>query len=108
MAAFDGFAVQPLVVAAEVQRRLPMLEQCYQRRLAANPALAGTIGIHWYITETGEVPESCITEDTTGDAELAACVNVLVTTGVFPKPRGGTVDVLFPFVFNAPTTVAQN
>jgi beta-lactamase regulating signal transducer with metallopeptidase domain len=95
-------AVDLSLVATEVKRRLPDLEQCYERRLAVDPTLSGTVVIHWNIAEGGEVPEACITGDTVGDKELVACVNKLVLEGGrFPAPRGGPVNVSFPFVFTA-------
>jgi beta-lactamase regulating signal transducer with metallopeptidase domain len=88
------------LVATEVKRRLGDLEQCYERRLAVKPALAGTVVIHWVIDETGMVPDACITKDTVGDPEVSACVNKLVLEGgSFPAPSGGSVDVSLPFVF---------
>jgi hypothetical protein len=58
--------------------------------------------IHWVIEESGHVADACITKDTVGDRELADCVNALVLeTGAFPAPRGGSVDVSVPFVFAA-------
>jgi hypothetical protein len=96
----QGAIALPLVTA-EITRRLGRLEACYDRRLALEPALSGTIEIHWVIAENGDVPESCITKDTVGDRELVDCVNQLVLEGGrFPAPRGGSVDVSFPFVFN--------
>lgn len=93
-------------VAAEVQRRLGHLEQCYGRRLAVQPALAGTVVIHWTIADTGKVADTCITADTVGDAAVSACVNDLVAEGGFPAPQGGPLDVSFPFVFAAPAAPA--
>ena len=100
-------AVDLSLVAAEVQRRLGSLEQCYERRLAVNPALSGTVVIHWTIAETGEVPDACITTDTVGDREVTDCVNQLVQHGRFPAPHGGSVDVSFPFVFTARAAVVE-
>ena len=90
-------------VATEVNQRLGALEQCYARRLQLRPNLAGKVVIHWCITETGEVPEACVTEDTVGDHEITECVNQLVKDGRFPAPRGGPISVSFPFVFGALT-----
>lgn len=94
-------------ISTEVQRRLAGLEGCYERRLAAKPALAGTVEIHWNLAETGEVMEACITRDTVGDQEIVDCVNKLVLDGGrFPAPRGGAVDVSVPFVFTTRAAVA--
>lgn len=95
------------LIATEVKRRLGDLEHCYERRLAVKPALSGTVEIHWYIDETGKVPEACITKDTVGDPEVTACVNKLILDGGrFPAPTGGSVDVSLPFVFTARAAVA--
>jgi len=85
-------------VETEVKRRMTALQKCYERRLAANPMLAGTVVIHWTITATGDVPESCITRDTVEDRELIDCVNELAKAP-FPAPPDGAVAVEFPFVF---------
>jgi hypothetical protein len=95
------------LVATEVKRHLGNLEQCYERRLAVEPALSGTVIIHWTIAATGKVTDACITEDTVGDREIIACVNKLVLEGgPFPAPRGGSVDVSLPFVFTARSALA--
>lgn len=103
---FQG-ALDLAAVSAEVQRHVGDLEQCYRRRLAVDPALAGKVVIHWTITETGEVPDQCITEDTVHDKAISDCVNKLVRAGRYPPPRGGAVDVSFPFVFTAPTIATR-
>jgi hypothetical protein len=96
--AYQG-ALDLSFVATEVTRRLDGLAQCYERRLAVDPALAGTVVIHWTIEETGQVTEACITEDTVGDRAIVACVNQLVREGAFPAPRGGAISVSLPFRF---------
>jgi hypothetical protein len=35
------------------------------------------------------------------DAEVLACANELIAKGQFSPPRGGAVDISFPFVFAA-------
>ena len=87
-------------VSTEVKRRIGNLEQCYERRLAVQPAMAGTVVIHWAMSSTGEVMDTCVTKDTVGDRELLDCVSQLVAEGPFPAPRDGAVDVSFPFVFS--------
>jgi hypothetical protein len=91
-------------VSAEVKRRLGALQACYARRLGVVSSLAGRVEIHWTIAESGKVPESCITDDTVGDAELTACVNELILGASFPPPRGGSVQVTLPFEFGAKRT----
>lgn len=93
-------------VVEEVNRRLPELDRCYQRRLAVSPSLSGTVLIHGYVEPTGHVVETCITTDTVGDKELGECVNQLVRGATFPGGHGATVDVSIPFVFTPRTTAS--
>ena len=105
-AGFQG-APDLAAISAEVQRHVAELDQCYQRRLAEHPTLAGTVVIHWTITETGAVPDQCITEDTVHDEAINDCVNKLVSAGHYPPSIGGPVDVSFPFVFTAATVATR-
>ena len=42
-----------------------------------------------------------VEQDTLGDAEVASCIKSLIARWRFPAPSGGSVDVSFPFVFQA-------
>jgi beta-lactamase regulating signal transducer with metallopeptidase domain len=96
------------LVATEVKHRIGALADCYERQLAATPTLAGTVEIHWVIAPSGTVMDACVTKDTVGNREITACVNKLVLEGgPFPAPSGGSVDVVFPFVFAPNPTVAS-
>ncbi|HEU0029863.1 MAG TPA: M56 family metallopeptidase [Kofleriaceae bacterium] len=88
-------------VQTEVARRLGALEACYERRLADDPMLAGTIVLQWTIGGTGEVAALYVPTDTVHDSQLLSCVEDVVESTRFPAPRTGTVDVVFPFVFDA-------
>lgn len=90
-----------LPVAAEVERHLGALEECYERRLQVRPTLSGQIIMHWAIQANGETDAGCITHDSLGDAEVLACVNQLIRTATFPPPSAGPLEVSFPFVFAA-------
>lgn len=86
-------------VASVVKDRLGALEQCYERQLATNPTLSGTVEIHWVILTTGKVADACIVKDTVANREITECVNKLVLEGQFPAPQLSSVDVMIPFVF---------
>ena len=95
----SGGTFDVAAVTAEVEGHLGELQQCYARRLAVTPTLAGQIVIHGAITPSGDVADVCIIEDTVGDRELAECVNQLIKARHFAPPRGGSVDVQFPLTF---------
>jgi outer membrane biosynthesis protein TonB len=98
--AVDG-DLDPNMVAKEVRTRLGAIKACYERALKRNPNLSGKVVIHWTITQAGTVSGVDVEQDTLGDAEVASCIKSLIARWRFPAPSGGSVDVSFPFVFQA-------
>ena len=98
--AVDG-ELDPNMVAKEVRSRLGAIKACYERALKRNPNLSGKVVIHWTITQAGTVSGVGVEQDTLGDAEVASCIKSLIARWRFPAPSGGSVDVSFPFVFQA-------
>lgn len=88
------------VVMNVVQQHLGDLQTCYEQRLRVRPGLSGEVSIHWAIAPSGEVVEQCLTADTVGDPEVAACVNAFVRGSHFPV-SAETFSVSVPFVFRA-------
>ncbi len=98
--AVDG-ELDPSIVSKEVRSRLGAIKACYERALKRNPNLSGKIVIHWTITAAGTVSGVDVENDTMGDSEVASCIKSLVARWRFPAPSGGSVEVSFPFVFQA-------
>jgi len=98
--AVDG-ELDPSLVSKEVRARLGAIKGCYERSLKRNPNLSGKIKIRWTITAAGTVSEVEIEEDSMGDAEVTSCIRGLVKRWRFPAPSGGSVDVVYPFVFQS-------
>jgi hypothetical protein len=98
--AVDG-ELDPGLVAKEVKSRLGAIKACYERALKRNPSLSGKVVIHWTITAAGTVSGADVEQDTLGDAEVSSCIKSLISRWRFPAPAGGSVDVSFPFVFQA-------
>src|SRR3954465_8254366 len=98
--AVDG-ELDPAMVAKEVRSRLGAIKACYERALKRNPTLSGKVVIHWTITAAGTVSGIDVENDTMGDNEVASCIKGLVARWRFPAPAGGSVEVSFPFVFQA-------
>ena len=98
--AVDG-ELDPSIVSKEVRSRLGAIKACYERALKRNPNLSGKIVIHWTITAAGTVSGVDVETDTLGDNEVASCIKSLVARWRFPAPSGGSVEVSFPFVFQA-------
>ena len=98
--AVDG-ELDPSIVSKEVRSRLGAIKACYERALKRNPSLSGKIVVHWTITAAGTVSGIDVENDTLGDSEVASCIKSLVARWRFPAPAGGSVEVSFPFVFQA-------
>lgn len=80
-------------------RRLA-IEACYDRELVATPTLSGRIGIQITIQESGAVSGVHVTDNSTGNATLGACVVAVIQGFHFnPGASGGSVSYTFPFVF---------
>lgn len=98
--AVDG-ELDPSLVSKEVRARLSAIKMCYERALKRNPNLSGKVKVRWTITAAGTVSAVDIEEDSMGDAEVSSCIKGLVSRWRFPAPSGGSVDVVYPFVFQA-------
>jgi TonB family protein len=98
--AVDG-ELDPGVVSKEVRSRLGAIKACYERALKRNPTLSGKVVVHWTITAAGTVSGIDVENDSLGDSEVANCIKSLVARWRFPAPAGGSVEVSFPFVFQA-------
>jgi TonB family protein len=77
------------------------IKACYERALKRNPNLSGKVVVRWTITAAGTVNGVDIDQDTLGDSEVTNCIKGLVARWRFPTPQGGSVEVSFPFVFQA-------
>ena len=98
--AVDG-ELDPSLVSKEVRTRIGAIKGCYERSLKRNPNLSGKIKVRWTITAAGTVSAVEIEEDSMGDAEVSSCIKGLVSHWRFPAPSGGSVDVVYPFVFQS-------
>jgi hypothetical protein len=87
------------VVAKEVRTRIGAIKACYERALKRKPDLAGKVKMRWTISAAGTVSAVEVEEDRLGDAEVASCIKGLVSRWRFLAPSGGSVDVVYPFVF---------
>jgi outer membrane biosynthesis protein TonB len=98
--AVDG-ELDPSLVSKEVRARLGAIKACYERSLKRNPSLSGKIKIRWTITAAGTVSGIEIDEDSMGDSEVTSCMRGLISRWRFPAPSGGSVEVVYPFVFQS-------
>ena len=78
------------------------LEQCYLQRLAVNPELTGSISVYVELGPQGEfLKPPAIESNSTGDADLVTCVNLLLPNLHFrPLGENNTAWVRYPILFS--------
>lgn len=76
------------------------VRHCYNQGLARNPNLSGRVAVMFTIGPSGLVPTAAVSENTTGNTNVANCVAKAVRRWKFPKPAsGGSAMVTYPFSF---------
>ena len=96
----DG-SLDPSIVAKEVRQRLGAIKACYERALKRNPQLGGKIMVRFEISQVGKVTRVESEQDTVGDPEVFACIRQTMSMWHFTAPSGGSVQVAYPFIFQA-------
>jgi len=85
------------IIRRFVKANLTPIRACYEKQLAGNPTLAGTVQVSFYITPKGSVASATASGV---DAAVASCVAGVIRTIRFPRPKGGGgVQVNYPFSF---------
>lgn len=81
-----------------VSRYAGQLKYCYESRLKAVPNLEGRIVMAWTVS-SGATESIYVVSNTTGDAELAGCIERKIRRWKFTDSVEG--DMEWPFVFSA-------
>ena len=76
------------------------IKECYEKELKRDPKLAGKITVGFTIETDGKVSETFIEGNTMGNKTVANCITGRIRTWRFPKPKGGSVTVAYPFIFS--------
>jgi hypothetical protein len=83
-----------------VNAHLREVQACYERKLLKDPSLAGKIIFEWVIKPDGDVGVVRVKFSDLRNVEVSTCIQGAIQKWRFPQPRGGSVTVTFPFVFN--------
>lgn len=94
--AIDGDAG---AVKGTIARYSGQLNYCYERRLKALPNLAGRVELSWYVSGGKVDGNPLVVVNSTGDGELATCIQQKIRRWTFPADFEG--DVSYPFIFQA-------
>jgi outer membrane biosynthesis protein TonB len=96
--AFGAGAVDKGSVSAVFKRRAGAIRHCYEKRLKVNQELSGKIRVMFTIGPAGRVTTIVIKDNSSGDAELAACISDRIKEWPFPRPSGGSVTFVHTIV----------
>jgi len=91
--------LDPELVRRVIKSHRDQIRYCYEVELARNASLAGKVAVKFLIGAEGQVATSQVVESTVNSPELDRCVTGRVQSWVFPRPKGGVVNVRYPFVF---------
>lgn len=87
--------VDPAVIKRVMAKRSSKLQFCYEKALAAKPALAGTITVTFTIDSAGK-PTAI---STSGLPEVSACITTVIEQTAFPNSSGRSQQVVYPLKF---------
>lgn len=96
--------IGPSDVARIMQIQMPHLRPCYDNARATHPQLAGRVEVRFTIGRDGHV--TAATASGLPDApEVATCVATTLRATVFPQPEGGSLQSIYPIMFQPPPVI---
>jgi hypothetical protein len=95
-----GGGMSRQAVKRVIDQHLDEITYCYETALISNPSIMGKMIFEWKILMSGEVGEVRIKNSTVNSNEIHACIKDAIKTWQFPKPKGSTVVVSYPFIFD--------
>ena len=84
------------IIRRYIKRSIARIAYCYEKQLLSQPGLEGTVRSQFTISPDGTVSASTASGV---NSDVASCVADVIRAIEFPKPRGGSVDVVYPFSF---------
>ena len=81
--------------------KLHKLQYCYEKALLFNTSLVGNLWAKWMIDENGRVSTARITKSELNEQKLHNCFISELKMISFPRPKGGAVEIEYPFNFKS-------
>ncbi len=89
----------PEVISRVIASHYGEVRYCYEKQLKMNPELEGKLTVRFTIGLDGHISAAKIEDSSLNNMEVESCVLYKIKNWRFPRPRGGTVTVIFPFIF---------
>ncbi len=87
------------LIDREVRRHRAQITFCYNKQLLRYPHLSGKVMLSWVIAMDGSVRSAKVRSSSLGNKDAESCMVRALESWKFPKPEGGVVQVLYPFIF---------
>ncbi len=87
------------VIKKVINGNLGRFKYCYERELGPSPSLKGKVVVKFTISPSGTVSKASIASSSLGSKNVEGCVLKVAKKLRFPKPKGGSVVVSYPFMF---------
>ncbi|MFB6264583.1 MAG: AgmX/PglI C-terminal domain-containing protein, partial [Bradymonadaceae bacterium] len=88
-------------IVSVIDGRQGDIQGCYEKELLSNPGLGGKITFEWTIQPDGTVTNARQIHSSMGHAPVSNCILKILRSLTFPKPKGGSVTIQFPFMFRS-------
>ena len=88
----------PEVISRVVRSHLGEVRRCYEAALGKSVDLRGTVKIKFTIGADGNVLSAADDGSQFASPDTIECIRAAVRRFSFPRPEGGTVIVVYPFV----------
>lgn len=99
----DRVVIQEVIRSGRKHVRECYVRDLMETRLETGEQTEGRLEVHLVIDSTGAVSSVTVEEDDLGRPAVSRCVAAVVGAMGFPEPRnGGSVNVIYPFVFSVP------
>ncbi|MCA9582137.1 MAG: AgmX/PglI C-terminal domain-containing protein [Myxococcales bacterium] len=91
--------LSPEQINRVVRANKAQIQYCYEVEVQKQPSLRGKLQVEWRINLQGSVTSARIQSSSLRNGRVEGCIVRQIRRWRFPKPDGGEVVVLYPFIF---------
>lgn len=91
--------INPKLIDAVINRNRFQLQLCFELALRRNRNVNGRMEWTWRLDSRGKLSDLTLNTSTIKDRRMKRCVRQKIARWKWPRPRKGSVEVTYPFVF---------
>ena len=92
--------IDKAAVYKAISKHMHKIQRCYERQVMKKGNLSGKVTAEWSIGTNGRVKRAKIKLSTLNSRKVDSCLLKVIKKIKFPKPKGGDVIVVYPFIFS--------